>query len=29
VINRTTKIEIKDVGATKLEMPAEAKPKMI
>lgn len=29
VINRTVKIEIKDVGTTKLEVPAEAKQKMI
>lgn len=29
VINRTVKVEIKDVGATKLEVPAEAKQKMI
>lgn len=29
VINRTVKVEIKDVGVTKLEVPAEAKQKMI
>lgn len=28
-VNRTIKVEIKDVGATKLEVPAEAKQKMI
>lgn len=28
VVNRTVKVEIKDVGATKLEVPAEAKQKM-
>ena len=27
-INRTTTFEIKDVGATKIEVPAEAKTKM-
>jgi hypothetical protein len=28
-VNRTIKVEIKDVGVTKLEVPAEAKQKMI
>jgi hypothetical protein len=28
-VNRTTTIEIKDAGTTKLEVPAEAKPKML
>ena len=28
-VNRTTTVEIKDVGSTKLEVPAEAKAKMI
>jgi hypothetical protein len=27
-INRTTTVEIKDVGSTKVEIPAEAKAKM-